>query len=326
MILRSAFAALSGAVAAPKLSILIFHRVLERPDPLFPGEVDARQFDQICAWVTQWFHVMPLADAIQALYAQALPSRALAITFDDGYADNATVAVPILARHGLHATFFIATGFLDGGCMWNDGIIEAVRRTALPALPLAGLDLGEGAGTHALPLDSVAARQAAIRHLIGHAKYLPHDARLAASAAVLQRAEVVPPTDLMMSSAQVSAMAQAGMALGGHTVTHPILKGMPAARARDEIEQGRRTLERLAQRPIGLFAYPNGKPGVDYDEATTALVREAGFDAAVSTGWGASTPATDRFALRRFTPWDRTRTRFGLRLLANLARDEGAPG
>ena len=70
------------------------------------------------------------------------PARALAITFDDGYADNATVAAPILLRLGLPATFFVATGFLDGGRMWNDTVIEAVAPRRGPVLDLAPLGLG----------------------------------------------------------------------------------------------------------------------------------------------------------------------------------------
>lgn len=71
--------------------------------------------------------VLARAEAVRALAEHRLPTRALAITFDDGYADNHDVALPILRRLALPATFFTATGFLDGGCMFNDIVIEAVR-------------------------------------------------------------------------------------------------------------------------------------------------------------------------------------------------------
>ena len=123
---------LSPAGRRARLSVLIFHRVLPRPDPLFPGVIDAAGFDAICRWVKGWFNVLALDDAARRLRDGSLPERALAITFDDGYADNHDVALPILLRHGLPATFFIATGFLDGGRMWNDTVIESIRRTPLP--------------------------------------------------------------------------------------------------------------------------------------------------------------------------------------------------
>ena len=70
---------------------------------------------------------------------------------------------------------------------------------------------------------------------------------------------------------------------------------------------------------IALFAYPNGRPGADYRADAVAVVRDLGFDAAVSTAWGVSRRDSDVFQLPRFTPWDRSRTRFGLRLLRNMA-------
>ena len=70
---------------------------------------------------------------------------------------------------------------------------------------------------------------------------------------------------------------------------------------------------------MSLFAYPNGRPGVDYaPDVHPGMVRELGFDAAVSTHWGAARAGADCYQLPRFTPWDRGRVRFGLRLARNL--------
>ena len=93
-------------------------------------------------WIRSWFNVLPLALAVERLRQGDLPARALAITFDDGYADNAEVAAPILERLGLPATFFVTTGFLQGGCMWNDRVIEALRNCAADELDLSELGLG----------------------------------------------------------------------------------------------------------------------------------------------------------------------------------------
>ena len=88
------------------------------------------------------FNVIPLLDAVRHSAAGTLPPRAACITFDDGYADNAEVALPILQRHKLHATFFVATGFLNGGRMWNDTIIELVRRAPDGVLDFSAFGLG----------------------------------------------------------------------------------------------------------------------------------------------------------------------------------------
>ena len=102
------------AAAGRRLSILIFHRVLPRPDPLFPDEIDAAQFDRLMALVAGGYNVLSLGRALPLLATSQLPPRALVITFDDGYADNAEIALPILRRHGLVATFFVASGFQIG--------------------------------------------------------------------------------------------------------------------------------------------------------------------------------------------------------------------
>src|SRR5205085_1443710 len=117
------------------------HRVLADPDPLFPEEVGAPDFDAQMSILKRWFNVLPLKEALARLREGRLPMRAACITFDDGYADNATVAAPILRRHGLPATFFIATDFIDGGEMWNDTVIDTVRRAPGDSLDARALGL-----------------------------------------------------------------------------------------------------------------------------------------------------------------------------------------
>jgi peptidoglycan/xylan/chitin deacetylase (PgdA/CDA1 family) len=314
---KTLFSALSPAGPAGCLSTLIFHRVLDRPDPLFPEEIDAARFDTLCRWLRGWFNVLPLDEAVQRLAAGTLPARAAAITFDDGYEDNHRVAVPILERHGLNATFFVSTGFLDGGCMWNDVIIEALRAAPGPRLDLRGVE-GAQLGEHLLP--DAAGRRAAIDAVIGRVKYLEPSARQRVVDAVAQAAGLAQRPQPMMSAAQVNNLAERGMRVGAHTVWHPILARLPEAQALQEIGDGKARLEAIVGRPVTLFAYPNGKPGSDYAPATVALARRVGFEAAVSTAWGVSRQGTDRFQLPRFTPWDRGRVRFALRLAANMRR------
>jgi peptidoglycan/xylan/chitin deacetylase (PgdA/CDA1 family) len=288
--------------------------VLTSPDPLFPGEPDAGQFDDMLGWICSWFDVLPLDEAIQRLARGALPARAAAITFDDGYADNHGVALPILRRRGVTATFFIATGYLDGGCMWNDRIIAAIRHCPRSSLELDDL----GLGNHALT--SMADMRGAIQVLLNRAKYLPGAEREDLAKRITDVANVPPPKDLMLTTSQVRALRADGMQIGAHTVSHPILARECRENARREVIESKTSLEEVLREPVSLFAYPNGKPGVDYLHEHVALVRDAGFAAAVSTSWGAADRNADFMQLPRFTPWDRTAGRFGLRLLTNLFR------
>jgi peptidoglycan/xylan/chitin deacetylase (PgdA/CDA1 family) len=314
--IRAALASLSPAGKRARLSILIFHRVHAQRDPLSPGEVTQPEFDAICSWLCSWCAVMPLERAVESLGEGTLPARAVAITFDDGYRDNYEVALPILLRHGLPATFFVASAFLDGGRMWNDTIIESIRLS-----PESRLDLSHtpAAALGSLELETVDERRKAIGAVIGVAKYLPTLQRDELAAAVAQRAGAALPYDLMTTAAQVKQLHDAGMTIGAHTHTHPILRGMPAEAAADEIESNCRALSAITGVRPTLFAYPNGQPSADYDDDTVRVVREAGFRAAVSTAWGAARAGHDSMELPRYMPWERTRLRFGLRMAHTLA-------
>lgn len=299
----------------PRLTILIFHRVLRQPDPLFPGEMDAQRFDALMAMLKHAFHVLTVGQAADRLSAGNLPARALCITFDDGYADNAEVALPILKRHGLKATFFIASGFLDGGRMWNDTVIESVRGTARQELDLGFL------GLERLPVSSLEQRRAAIEQVLPRVKYLSLAARKEAIQQLLEAAGPQSlPDNLMMRSEQVQELNAADMEIGAHTVNHPILAELDAQQARQEIDLGRQHLASLIGKPIKVLAYPNGVPARDYLPEHVAMVREMGFKAAVSTAAGVSAPGASLFELPRFTPWDRSLPRWSVRLWLNLRR------
>lgn len=320
MLIKTALSALSPAGPRARLSILIFHRVLDAPDPLFPDEVDRRRFDEIAGWLARWFNVLPLGDAVQRLVAGTLPSRAAAITFDDGYADNWTNAVPILQRHGLSATFFIATGFLNGGRMWNDTIIESVRQTAVTTLDLSQFDCGIWS------IDGTEEKRTAIARLLTRIKHLPFNQRDEVVSFIAELCGAELPTDLMMTDNQVVQMLASGMEVGAHTRSHPILTRLDDDLAAEEILASRQYLSTLLSRDVDLFAYPNGRQGDDFDARHVRMVRELGFRAAVATNPGAATGEADLYRLPRFTAWDRSRTKFGARMLLNLrAPLESAP-
>jgi peptidoglycan/xylan/chitin deacetylase (PgdA/CDA1 family) len=311
-VLRAGATLLSPAGARARLSILMYHRVLPAPDPLTDA-TDAATFDAHLAALARCMRVLPLVDAIDRLAAGRLPPRALAITFDDGYADNATLALPLLQRYRLPATFFIADGFLGGGRMFNDTVIEAIRRMPGPALDVPA------AGLTAVPVGTIEEKRAAVGRTLAAVKHLDDAARHLAVAQVAHAAGAALPDDLMMTPEQVRSLAASGMTIGGHTVRHPILTRIAPERARVEIETNRARLQTLSGQPVEVFAYPNGVPNQDYAAEHVAMVRAAGFRGAVSTAWGAATRGSDPFQLPRFTPWDRAPARFLARLLHNLA-------
>ena len=312
MIARGLFRWLSPAGANARLTVLIFHRVLAEPDPLFPGEPDAQRFRQQMEWIKTWFNVLPLAEAIEHLQAGDLPARAASITFDDGYADNLTVALPILRSAGLSATIFIATGYLDGGRMFNDTVIELVRNANGTHLDLSRWQLGRyGIGT-------IEERRLCIAQLLAKLKYLEPTRRAQIVDELVRALKISPSDRLMLTTEQVRELAQAGVSIGAHTVSHPILAKVDEDAARTEMKLSKERLEAITGSAISLFAYPNGKPGTDYTATHVRLARDVGFTAACSTGWGTARRGSDLFQIPRFTPWDRTPARYALRLGRNM--------
>ncbi|MAT52321.1 MAG: hypothetical protein CMK32_14180 [Porticoccaceae bacterium] len=296
----------------PVLSILIYHQVLEKPDYLRPGEPTVRQFDWQMQLLKTYFTPLSLTQAVQLLDEQRLPSNAVCVTFDDGYADNYTLALPILKKWAIPATVFVASGYLNGGRMWNDTLIEAIRSTQ------SGQWDGGFIGLGPLDLSTAAARKQTLNTLITLIKHLPGHERQAATGHIASISDVLP-DDLMMTDEQLKALCAQGVEVGAHTVTHPVLTTVSLETARDEIMASKTRLESITGSPVTHFAYPNGHYGDDYNESHVSLVRKLGFSSAVTTDWGVSSRATDRFQLARFTPWDRTPLRFYSRLLLNTS-------
>ena len=318
MFWKTAFSLASPAGSRARLTILIFHRVLPAPDPLFPDEPCVKRFEQIMAWISTWFNVLPLEDAVARLQANNLPARAAAITFDDGYADNLLHAAPILKRYGLPATVFVATGFLDGGRMWNDTIIESIRSTAAREIDATSLGLG------VLEMETTEQKRLVLEKLLTKIKFLSPQDRSDAVDLVNEHCAAQLPDDLMMTTEQVRALPQAGISVGAHTVNHPILTRISDDQARKEIADNRERLESILGERVNLFAYPNGKLRRDYAAEHVEIVRKMGFLAAFTTNWGACSRQSDIFQLPRFSPWDNGRLNYAVRLIKNFRFPDAA--
>ncbi len=311
-VLRLATAVVSRGGVSARLSAFIFHRVLAQLDPLLPDEPDSRRFDELLRWIGGQFRVLAPREACERLASGTLPQRAAVITFDDGYRDNHDVALPLLRRHGMQAAFFVATGFLNGGVMFNDRVIEALRGTARTTVDVEWLGLGS------VDVAEPADKRAAIDRLLEAVKRLSPKEREDAARRIEDQCGGSARGDLMMIDAQVKALHDAGMEIGGHTRTHPILHILDDVVARREIAAGADDVRAITGDAPQLFAYPNGRTGRDFDDRHPSMVRAAGFRFAFTTQAGVATSATDHYRLPRFTPWDRSALRFQARMLRNL--------
>ena len=124
--------------AAPYLSILIYHQILPEPDELRFDGVDASQFAQQMNWVKDHFNVLPLNVALQRMKQGCMPSRSACITFDDGYLDNFSIALPILKKLNLPASFYVSSQMIGSDYMWHDQIIEVIRHARKTSIDISG--------------------------------------------------------------------------------------------------------------------------------------------------------------------------------------------
>lgn len=293
------------------LTILIYHRVLDAPDPFYKGEVSKEEFRLHMSIVSSYFTVLPLNEALICLEKDTLPERSLCITFDDGYTNNFTNAFPILKEFGFSATFFIATRYIHGGMMWNDIIIETLKKADCVEMDLTRIGLGK------YMLDSQESRIDSAHAIINSIKYFKPGDKDRCLDYLLEYYPVDLPEHIMMNETQIREMYECGMTMGAHTVTHPILRCITEKQAKDEIAESKEVLQQILDSKVELFAYPNGKPNQDYSLEHVEMVKKCGYKGAVTTSQGAAFPGIDIYQVPRFTPWDRSPLKFLFRLWLN---------
>ena len=294
-----------------KLSILIYHQVSKDVDPMRPADPVEALFRWHMQLLRDYFNPLPLATAVQLLQKDSLPANSVCVTFDDGYLNNLEVAQPVMEEFSIPATVFVATAFSQGRNMWNDRLIDLLGQPDITEINLDALQL------ESVSLGDWGHRRRVVDRIIPVIKYKSLTERNDIIDQLYCDNNALEADRKMMSQEEVRQLSRKNITIGAHTVDHPILKSLSSDEQRRQISGSKEALEGITGQTVAGFAYPNGQPGTDYDKASRELVREAGFDYAVTTRWGISTKNTHRFELNRFTPWDLTPARFHLRMLRN---------
>jgi peptidoglycan/xylan/chitin deacetylase (PgdA/CDA1 family) len=281
-----------------KLAILRYHAVCgpegyRYADPQIC--VTAESFERHVAYLSKAYAVVRLEEAVLRLSAgEQLPRNAVAITFDDGYADNLTAA-RVLAKHGVTATFYITAGCLAGGDpFWPAEIRHLVCAIRSPRLQLeaagVSLDLSFGSGND---------RAAAVRKLtkVFKSNLIPVREALREQLRAAAGYPDMPRT--MLTWDEIREMLALGMTIGSHTMTHPNLPSAGPVATRAELMLSRQRLEQETQAPVTMFSYPNGGADRYLTPEVQAAVREAGYQAATTSRNAFATAASDVYALER---------------------------
>jgi peptidoglycan/xylan/chitin deacetylase (PgdA/CDA1 family) len=270
-----------------RLLVLAWHNI--HPTPFFHGtsaEAGARAFERQIGLLRRWTNVVPLRSALADLRARRpLPPRAVALTFDDGYLDNVTVASPLLRAAGMPATFFLVTGFLSGDAQaWWEEVGWAFENATAAELRWGDRTLGTS---------DPRARRAALRVVSDSLKSV--DSRRRREAMDELRARLSPagtaPERRFMNWDEAGQLLRDGHDIGAHTCGHPILSRESASAQLRELVAPRQELTARLQRPVDVLAYPNGQAR-DYSRDTLRLASDAGYAFAVTTRPRLAGPAT----------------------------------
>jgi len=267
--------------------------------------VHPQSFDRQMAYLARYYQVIPLDQVVTCIAERKpFPSRAVAITFDDGYLDNYTCAYPILKKYGLTATFFITAGpVVRGQRFWVSWIREAIEG----AKNVAGL-LRDGAVPGLEGLDATDSREQAIAEVTTRLNRMGYSARaetLARLANVLSIHVSEEPGSnglgIMMGPEHVRDMSLGDMSIGSHTVTHPNLPRLTAEELDHELRESKALLEAVTGTAVEHLAYPGGPEATnpDFTDQVAESVRQAGYRSACNSIRGAVTLNEPLFALRR---------------------------
>lgn len=239
-------------------------------------------------------HVVPLEESLAALAAgNELPSRAVALTFDDGYADTLRLAVPMLEKRRLPATFFLVPDLLDGRPQaWWETLGWAFRNSTAAALDDEGL---------LMPLDGIRARRKAYEAMAERLKRRNRQARQIAVERVVQQLAPTgspPGPELFLNWSGAEEVLSRGFAVGSHTMAHAILTEETAVEQQRDLATSRQVLADRLGGEMPLLAYPNGTVR-DFDAVTVDAARRAGYSAAVTTVDGFADAATPPYETYR---------------------------
>ncbi len=287
------------SIKSKYFNILTYHEILTHTDSLFPEYFTCAKFEKHIQIIAKYFHSFTISQALWLLQQKQLPFPSVCVSFDDGYANNCENSLPILQKYQVPATFFITTGYINGGMMWNDKVVEAIRHSKLEQLNLQDIALST------YPIKTITEKRNTIDQLLSLLKYLDFNERADKVAYIQQQTQVDLNSDnnLMLNAKQIKQLADAEMEIAGHTVYHPILAKISPEQVRQEITQNKQDLEQIIQQEIHGFAYPNGKLNQDYSLRDVSIVKEIGFDYAASTAFGSITCSTDHYQLKRTSAW-----------------------
>jgi peptidoglycan/xylan/chitin deacetylase (PgdA/CDA1 family) len=287
-----------------RVAILRYHSIQDNPQEfantigagiIHSTEVFAKQMEMVAR------HFVPVSmdDVLRiARGEKSIPGRAVAVTFDDGFADNFELAMPILNRVGVSATFYATVGFIETGrqpwyCRLRHAFGTTKRTTWFDSAGNITHNLGDPQSRN--EAFRAASRRCAARMACEQEQVLESIER------ELQVEPLPAETSLMMSWDQLRGLRKSGHIVGSHTVTHPNLACVSPQEVYRECWESKVRLEKELNAPVKHFSYPSPIMQPHWNQQSVEITAKAGYHCAVTSSFGTVRAGNDPLSLGRVT-------------------------
>lgn len=283
---RTGMLRLAGQFAPDGAAILMYHSVLDEPErcanSIGRGIIHATQvFERQMEFVSRRCSPVTIDDIRLFLSGgKPLPRRAVAVTFDDGFADNSEIAAPILSRFGIRAAFYLTVSLIGTkDPPWYCRLRHAFATTQKE-------EWISSANKGPYSLATAQNRDAALLEAFDFCAPLAGDA-LEQTVRTIERGldieALTGRNGFMMDWNHARALQHAGHVVGCHTLTHPNVAHVAPDVARKELVVSKRRMEEELSASVLHFSYPHPGLNPNWTPETVKMTKEAGYQTAVTT-------------------------------------------
>ncbi|MBD3345369.1 MAG: polysaccharide deacetylase family protein [Chitinivibrionales bacterium] len=276
---------------------MAFHRIVADEQPYFipPMALSLKTFSRLINYLRKFYTIIGLNQIIPVIDGDSSKNgRFLCLTFDDGYRDNFEVAVPILKRFGLPATFFVPVQQIDREePYWWDYLYEVYRNNVDGFR--SWLKSVDSKLSHMIDHDPKDQRINLPRNLVRHLNWYSDKDRERFLGKMKSHFGPYSGRRQLMSWAELNRLSMEGFSIGSHCISHIPLTDLSSDTAKKEIFLSKLILERRIKATVKGFSYPRGS----YKTNHVRMVQQAGYSYAVTTKFSSNRRDCNRFTLAR---------------------------
>lgn len=247
-----------------------FHDIVDEDKPVRPDQLSLSTFRSQLCWIQKHFSIVRIDELIDHFQAGTVTKPTAALTFDDGYKSHFKLIKPILDEFQIKAAFYVSSAHLYNDYYWHDLVETFCQHSNASQQKMLEQEVA-----------SLASQSS--KSLIESIKYLPLTKRAMVLSSIEESTKPLMTKELLMNSFEVLELSNEGHLIGGHTLNHPILALESEQTCVHEITDDLQALEKLLNRKITTFAYPNGIPNRDFNIRHQEILASYGVKYAVNT-------------------------------------------